>query len=137
MSAEIAGIPRPARLFLAGIVLAWLVLGPVARQGFGVRNRWLNAWYMYKGANSRICWVDWSTADGQPVDRLATLGSPPWNRAGKGRRNLTTKAEVLAEASALCRALPGADLRAYARCGHYGGWRVVEDGQRNLCQRSR
>lgn len=116
-------------------VLAWLTLGPVARQGFGVRSKWFNAWYMYKGANSRICWAQWSLGDGSKIDRLAVLGLPPWNVVGKGKRNLTTPAEVRACARALCRALPpGTDLRVEAKCGHYGGWKQIEDGSRDLCR---
>lgn len=99
-----------------------------------MRNKWLNAWYMYKGANSHICLVRWR-ADGEPIDRLAVQGLPGWRTAPKGKRNLTKPAEVWAEADALCAVLPeGTDLRAEAKCGSYTGWHVVSDGARDLCR---
>jgi hypothetical protein len=131
-------LPRWGRALLVVLILLWLVGGPVVRQGFGVKNKWLNAWYMYKGQGKDICWVQWSTGDGEPVDRLATLGHPPWNRAPKHVRNLKNRAEVYAEARRLCAALgPAADLRAQAKCGSYAGWVPVEDGSRDLCQAKR
>jgi hypothetical protein len=87
-------LPRWGRALLVVLILLWLVGGPVVRQGFGVKNKWLNAWYMYKGQGKDICWVQWSTGDGEPVDRLATLGHPPcgsyagWVPVEDGSRDL-------------------------------------------------
>lgn len=140
---------RPFAVHLRTVALllltTWIVGGPLYRQVFGGKSKWVRAWVMFKtkgvGAVSGTLYVRDAAGEDQPLDRFELMGEPEpygmfddrpptwlWKvREEEGFSKLTKR---------LCRALgPDADLRADARIATKKGWETLSERERNLCKR--
>lgn len=124
------------RLAVFTAIAVHLQLGGVFEQVLGrARPPTTMAWRMYASPGREVCEVSWSSADGAPIDRLATLGHPVAWEAPDAVKILHGEAGVRAAAATLCERLPGVDLRAKVRCGSRprGAWVVPFGPEVALC----
>ena len=120
---------------LVGLLLAWMVLGPVLHQGLGVNHPLLPAWHMFRGWGSNIVVVELIRLDGpepERIDRLAVLGFA--DGAPVEVRRLRNPRELEGQLRQICSAMPGADLRVHAKIGRIRGWQVIREGKHNACR---
>ena len=120
------------------LLAAWMIGGPMYRQLLNGSSRIPRSWVMFTGYGAgEVCDVRYTltTPEGETtIDRFATLGHDVPHSAPKKIRRVENKKAALSLGRRLCRALDGgADVRLYARCAHKRGWRVIAQGQENLC----
>jgi hypothetical protein len=129
---------RRLRLLAFVAILAFELGEPAYRQVFGGTNRFVRKWIMFEGIGLGVVDARFSEAlpDGRSVavDRFATLGL---NRTSSPRdvRRIVHESNLRAVGQRLCAAsAPGTDLRVVARIAERSGWRLIENGERNLCR---
>jgi len=117
--------------------VAWMTVGPVLGQGFGINRPWLTAWHMYRTWGTGVLEVRMvqHTPHGDvPLDRLEALGHDGWRAAGPDRL-VARKDKLDRQIARVCEALgPGADLRVHVREGVMHGWKPTRTGRKNACR---
>lgn len=128
---------KALRTGLVAVLLLWMTVGAVVRQGFGVESPALPAWHMYRTFGTGLLDIRMTRVDGgrtERVDRLAALGYPDWREAPRGVRWVRDPAVLDGQIAEVCETLgPGVDLRVEARLSRVAGWRVLRDGRANAC----
>lgn len=138
---------KPSRLALGARVLVFCTLfgfmhfTPFYQQVLGHDEPWARDWVMFNDFGLDVCDVRYAIErpDGSrtPIDRYETLHYEDWRKAPKSVRKIKDRDGVNSVGRKLCHALPkGTDLRATARCASRKGWKTVERGEKNLCERS-
>lgn len=132
---------RRARAVVLGVLLFWMMLGPVVEQLIHPGTKWFRGWTMYTGVgrglrdvrffverNGTLEPIDW------PSLRARKL---PWAPPRRWRRSIFTDEDFRWAADQICEQLgAGADLRAIVRAGANEGWEPLLNGERNLCEES-
>jgi hypothetical protein len=142
-------MPSPAvqRLLVFVVLVVHMQAGPFFQQvlhedivPFGM------SWQMYASPGNNVCAAQWFTAaplpdEGTPLltplDRFEVLGiEQPWKAPNNVQRQYSPRDLQLA-ANKLCDRLPGADVRARARCAIQRGlrWKHVLATNTPLCGR--
>lgn len=128
------------RLSLFIILVSFMALGPFYRQILGGDNNLFRPWVMFKGKGVGI--IDARHFIRNPegaeleLDRYVTLGIRQPRQSPSGIYKIKRRAQLKRLNRRLCNALPPqTDLRLYARQMRRTGWRVLEQGQRNICSR--
>lgn len=136
---------RRALLLLRGLVFAvlgaFLMGGPLLRQGLGLRNPYLPQWVMFVGYGLDVCAVRYAQRgdDGalQTLDRFALLGHPDWASAPRSVKRVSDLQGGERLGRQLCGALgAGADVRMSLRCAARTGWTTVAADETDLCRRA-
>ncbi len=126
------------RMVVFTLLIGWMVGGPCCRQVLHVNTPVFRQWVMFYGFGRDICDVEYQlrAADGSTVelDRFEVLGEEDWHSAPRSLKRITSLQAAEAVGRKLCRALEAPDVRLYARCGHYRGWRTAATGEENLCE---
>lgn len=117
---------------------AFIIGGPVYKQGLKRPSKVLFQWVMFSGFGVDVCDVRFSEADSagdrHRVDRYEVLGYESAAAAPKSIRKLKDKTAVEQIAKRMCRKLPeGTDLRVFARCATRKGWKTELKPTENLC----
>lgn len=125
--------PWPHQVGLA-LLVAWIVLGPLARQVFVVSNNpFLPAWHMFRtwGTDTVVVAL-YDGATGDRLDRMALLGVQP--PVPKNVWLVRDPRGLNQQIARICGAHPDLDLRVHAKLGRIRGWRVLRDGSTNACR---
>lgn len=131
-----------ARLIGFVVLAAWIVGGPIYKQLLGGKTKWVRPWVMYSGNSVGVVAARFETVDKKgrrkPLDHYELLdATPPFSfdeRPDKSVSMIRTKAKFQKLVDRICRKLRRrTELRAVARIGRKGGWKPLEDGERNLC----
>jgi len=124
---------------IAFVVCAvFILLGPAYRQVLG-GERPLPRWEMFSGTALDLYEVklEAQVGDGprHPIDRFDVLGYDDPRQAPANVRLLTREADVQSLADRVCARLgAGAQLFMRVRDATRRGWRVINDGQTNMCK---
>ncbi len=132
---------RTARLLFVGLLLVWMIGGPVYRQVFDGSNKLFPAWHMYRGWGSGVLAVTLEEQGAQgrrPVDRLALLGFDDWRTAPMSVRRIRTPRELEQQLASICAALGSdTDLRVTASVGRVEGFEDLKRpryrGEEDVC----
>ena len=135
----------PQTIFLRGLIAtllaAWMIGGPFYRQALGGKSKIPRSWVMFTGyAVGEVCDVRYTLRqDGEesPIDRFSVLGYSSPHSAPKSIRVIDKKKSAVSIGRRICGRIDveDADVRLYARCATRRGWRVVSEGQEDLCAR--
>jgi hypothetical protein len=125
-----------ARVVLGSLLVAYIFLGPLVVQGFGVDTDYLLRWTMFNTQVNPMCLVEYRAVAGDGsravVDRFEWLGITDPGGAGDVAL-IESAAKAVAVGRKLCRERPGNDLRVLARCPRDGAWETALTGETNLC----
>jgi hypothetical protein len=135
------GVSEVVRRIAFFACAAFIVLAPGYRQFVEAAPPYTIRWEMFSGIATDLFEVSYATlaADGTrvPLDRFSTLGFPEPSQAPRNVRTIKQEAEAWNIARALCRTLgPGKPVFMQLRDATRRGWKLVEDGSQDVCQRS-
>lgn len=119
--------------------LIYVLGAPALVQVFGAPlGPVLRSWRMYRKVGLDLCEVRYTQrmADGRtiPLDRWEIL-KVPRDAIRFDISHLVKPRAVQDVGRQLCEALPGADVRARARCATPDGWATRMTGEERLCER--
>ena len=125
---------RRWRLATFVAIAAFMVVGPLAEQVFGLRSSYIRSWIMFSAPGIGLVDVSFTIrqADGTfvPLDRFDALNEP---RNGKLKR-IDSRKEFAEIIDRLCAAAgAGADIRVVARQAVRKGWNTLDTGAQNVC----
>ncbi|TPV94726.1 MAG: hypothetical protein B7733_13845 [Myxococcales bacterium FL481] len=130
----------PAFRIGAFVCLAvYILLGPLLRQGWGVDNRYLAKWRMYrnKGMNLVDARFYTESPDGE-IQRVYRADLPKFVRKPKARP-IRRRAGLASATRKMCRSrqVAGGPLYVDARQVRRDGWRELDDGTVDRCREPR
>jgi hypothetical protein len=119
---------------------AFIFLAPAYREFFDQENkvRLLPDWKMFSTASLNLFEVRFETGEGKDrreLDRISALGYESFSKAPRSVRTVVSEAEAWSLARSLCRRGHN-PLYMRLRDAKLGGWKVVEDGKADVCERA-
>ena len=128
------------RAFAFVVCAAFILLGPAYGQVFGGSVP-LPRWEMFSATALDVYEVkleaQWGDQPRHAIDRFAVLGYDDPRQAPASVRLLTKESDARSLVSRICAKLgPGAQVYMRLRDATRSGWRVINDGQTNVCPSS-